>query len=162
MEKTLSRLAFEGLDAGEESYISDLDGSGSEEGEEERETRLLVALQSRKGKRSGGFQSMGKPLNSLQILIPHGATHNLEGLYSSLQLVSNILPNSKFLHRCCVSLGASPSNFPQHVSTHLTARGKGGSRNFGPLCLGSTRNRVELIRLRGDLSNRLVQALRTV
>lgn len=62
MEKTLARIKFEDLDVEEESCISELDGSGGEEGEEERETRLLFALQSRKGKKSGGFQSMGKPL----------------------------------------------------------------------------------------------------
>ena len=61
MEKTLARIKFEDLDVEEESCTSELDGSGSEEGEEERETRLLFALQSRKGKKSGGFQSMGKP-----------------------------------------------------------------------------------------------------
>ena len=32
-------------------------------------------------------------------------------------------------------------------STHVTARRKGGSRNFGPLCLNSTRNPADPIRL---------------
>ena len=59
MEKALARIKFEGLDSREETSASDLEGYGSEE-EEERQTRQLVVQQNRKGKKSGGFQSMGK------------------------------------------------------------------------------------------------------
>ena len=59
MEKTLTKIKFEDLDSREETSASDLEGYGSED-EEERQTRQLVVQQNRKGKKSGGFQSMGK------------------------------------------------------------------------------------------------------
>ena len=59
MEKALTKIKFEDLDSREETSASDLEGYGSEE-EEERQTRQLVVQQNRKGKKSGGFQSMGK------------------------------------------------------------------------------------------------------
>lgn len=60
MESALARVKFTGISAGggDEDAVSELEGS--EEEEEERETRKLVAQQNRKGRKSGGFQSMGE------------------------------------------------------------------------------------------------------
>lgn len=66
MEKSVARVRFEDLDDcnGESSASEAEPGRGVEEnssGEEEsdQETRKMVARQNRKGKKSGGFQSMG-------------------------------------------------------------------------------------------------------
>lgn len=59
MEKALAKVKFEGLDAGGDTSASEFEEEGNSGSEEERETRLLVTKQNRKGKKSGGFQSMG-------------------------------------------------------------------------------------------------------
>jgi len=41
------------------------------------------------------------------------------------------------------SLAGKPLEFSQHRSTHVTAQRKGGSRNFGPLCL-ARKNAIKL------------------
>ncbi len=58
MEKAVARVKFEGLDGGDETSASEVESSESEE--EEREVRELVMKHNRKGKKSGGFQSMGE------------------------------------------------------------------------------------------------------
>lgn len=68
MEKALARVRFEGLgeEDGEGTSASEMGSNGEdseEEEEERREARLLVTQQNRKGKKSGGFQSMGEELN---------------------------------------------------------------------------------------------------
>ena len=57
----MARVKFTGIGAGggDEDSASEPERSGDEE-EEVRETRRLVAQQNRKGKKSGGFQSMGE------------------------------------------------------------------------------------------------------
>lgn len=62
MERALARVKFTGLGTGadDEDAVSEPERSGGEEEEEERETRKLVAQQNRKGRKSGGFQSMGE------------------------------------------------------------------------------------------------------
>ena len=59
MEKALAKVRFGDLDAGGdgETSASEFEDSGSEE---ERETRHMVTQRNRKGKKSGGFQSMGE------------------------------------------------------------------------------------------------------
>lgn len=55
MEEGLAQVKFPGM--GEDSG----EGEGSEDGDSEFEaTRAMVAKQNRKGKKSGGFQSMGE------------------------------------------------------------------------------------------------------
>lgn len=71
MEKSIARVRFEELDSGcdGESSASEAELSGNvndwseEEGEMSGdETRRMVTQQNRKGKKSGGFQSMGMQL----------------------------------------------------------------------------------------------------
>ena len=64
----MARVRFEVVDDGcEESSASEAELSGradvssDEEEESSDETRKMVAQQNRKGKKSGGFQSMGTP-----------------------------------------------------------------------------------------------------
>lgn len=66
MEKSVAKVRFEGLDNGDgESSASEAELSGREDAwsEDEEgsgdETRRMIAQQNRKGKKSGGFQSMG-------------------------------------------------------------------------------------------------------
>lgn len=66
MEKAVARVRFEDVyDGGEESSTSEAelskrtDVSSDEEEESRDETRKTIAQQNRKGKKSGGFQSMG-------------------------------------------------------------------------------------------------------
>ena len=68
MEKAVARVRFENVDdGGEESSASEAelseraDVSSDEEEESRDEARKMVAQQNRKGKKSGGFQSMGTP-----------------------------------------------------------------------------------------------------
>ena len=68
MEKSVARIRFELDEGGEESSSSEAELSGrvdassdDEEVESGDETRKMVAQQNRKGKKSGGFQSMGTP-----------------------------------------------------------------------------------------------------
>lgn len=49
MEAALAKVKFNGLEADESDNASD----------EEKETRALVTERNKKGKKSGGFQSMG-------------------------------------------------------------------------------------------------------
>ncbi len=63
MEKAVARVRFEGLDDEGETSASEAGSSGGEE--ETGEARELVMRQNRKGKKSGGFQSMGKAIVSL-------------------------------------------------------------------------------------------------
>lgn len=57
----MARVKFEGFDDGEETSASEAVTSEEEgEEEEEREVRELVMRRNRKGKKSGGFQSMGR------------------------------------------------------------------------------------------------------
>ena len=68
MERALTRVRFEGLgeEDSEGTSASEMGSEGEVSGEEEeeeeeeerREARLLVTQQNRKGKKSGGFQSM--------------------------------------------------------------------------------------------------------
>ena len=71
MEKSVARVSFEDLDGGDaESSTSEAEQDRSthaysdEEDEDAEmsgdETRRMVAQQNRKGKKSGGFQSMGR------------------------------------------------------------------------------------------------------
>ena len=50
MEAALAKVKFSGLETDESGNASD----------EEKETRTLVTERNKKGKKSGGFQSMGK------------------------------------------------------------------------------------------------------
>lgn len=69
MEKSVARVRFEELDSGGDGESSaseaELSGNVNEWSEEEEgemsgdETRRMVSQQNRKGKKSGGFQSMG-------------------------------------------------------------------------------------------------------
>ena len=60
MEKALAKVRFEGLSGGVETSESEGElGGGGSSSDEVEETRVLVARQNRKGKKSGGFQSMG-------------------------------------------------------------------------------------------------------
>lgn len=69
MERALTRVKFEGLEEedSEGTSASEMGSEGEvsegEEEEERREARLLVSQQNRKGKKSGGFQSMGEELS---------------------------------------------------------------------------------------------------
>ena len=56
MEESLASVSFPGM--GEVEVGEGEGGSGGEDSECE-ETRAMVASQNRKGKKSGGFQSMG-------------------------------------------------------------------------------------------------------
>ena len=78
MEKSIARVRFEELDSGSdgESSASEAELSGNvndwneEEGElSGDETRRMITQQNRKGKKSGGFQSMGTHTHSHTIYI---------------------------------------------------------------------------------------------
>ena len=59
MERAVAKVTFEGIEAGGDTSASETEAGGSSGSEEERETRLMVTRQNKKGKKSGGFQSMG-------------------------------------------------------------------------------------------------------
>lgn len=62
MEKTIAKLSFtdytDDYSAEENDTDNGEEGADSDVGTEE--TRMMVAKQNRKGKKSGGFQSMGR------------------------------------------------------------------------------------------------------
>lgn len=59
MEKTLTKFSVSGFEHGSDTV--GLEGSGEEEDDldNSEETRKMVVKRNRKGKKSGGFQSMG-------------------------------------------------------------------------------------------------------
>ena len=59
MERSLTKVSFSGFEHGCDSV--GLEGSGEEEDDldSSEETRKMVVKRNRKGKKSGGFQSMG-------------------------------------------------------------------------------------------------------
>ena len=105
MEKSIARVRFEELDSGGdgESSASEAELSGivndwsKEEGElSGDETRRMVTQQNRKGKKSGGFQSMGTHTHSHSIY-----TQALWGLITAMTACNYLCrAESSCIHWC--------------------------------------------------------------